>query len=149
MSDTTKRTGRSCRHYRPQQGLTGGNCCAIGHPITKIVIAANGGSNFGIAYMMPCSPTPQRKADCQNYDPKTEAEIAEASERLRAQMDRLVKALPALHDVRATMVTGRIARQVIDCPFCNQPRSLHVTCAIDHNGHMSARCKECGEGFIE
>jgi hypothetical protein len=149
MTDPTQRTGRACRHFIPQQGLTSGNCCGIGHPITKIVTAANGGSTFGIAYMMPCCPTEQRKADCPNYDPKTEAEIAEAKERMRAQMDRLVKALPALNDVRATMVSGRITRQVIDCPFCNHPRSLHVTCAIDHNNHMSARCAECGEGFIE
>lgn len=129
--------------------MTNGACCKIGHPISKIVIAANGGSNSGIAYMMPCRPTPRRKADCPNYDPKTDAEIAEAEGRMRDQMDRLVKAMPILSDLRATMVSGRIMRQIVDCPFCNQPRGLHVTCAIDHNGHMSARCKECGEGFIE
>lgn len=141
---------RSCRHFNPQQGLTGnGAACRIGHPIVKIVTKANGGSTFGIAFMMPCRPTDQRKAECPDYDPKTDAEIAEAQARMRAQMDRLVKAMPVLNDLRATMVKGRIMRQIVDCPFCNQPRGLHVTCAIDSNNHMTARCKECGEGFIE
>lgn len=141
---------RSCRHFNPQQGLTGNDgACRIGHPIVKIVTKANGGSNHGIAFMMPCRPTEQRKAECQNYDPKTDSEIAESHERMRAHMDRLVKAMPVLNDLRATMIKGRIVRQIVDCPFCNQPNGLHVTCAVDHNNHMSARCKECGEGFIE
>jgi hypothetical protein len=47
------------------------------------------------------------------------------------------------------MIAGRIARQTADCPFCAAPGRMHVTCAIDINNHISARCAECGEGFIE
>ncbi len=142
--------GRACRHFLAREALVGdGQCCKIGHPIRKIVTAANGGSTFGLAYMFPCRPGAERKAECPNYDPETDAEIEAGKAAMRAQMDRLVKALPILNSLRATMVEGRIAREVVDCPFCGSVRQLHVTCAIDYNNHMSARCAECGEGFIE
>lgn len=142
--------GRACRHFLAREAMIGdGECCKIGHPIRKIVIAANGKSTHGIAYMFPCRPGEQSKADCPDYDPKTTEEISAERQRMSEQMDRLVKAMPVMNRVRATMVNGRIARQVIDCPFCNSPRQLHVSCAIDYNNHLSARCAECGEGFIE
>lgn len=148
MVDTT--LGRACRHFLAREAIIGdGKCCKIGHPIRKIVIAANGGSNHGIAYKFPCRPGPERKADCPDYDPKTDAVIAEGKARIRAQMDRLVAAMPALNGLRATMIKGRIGRTIVDCPFCGSERAAHVTCAIEVNDHMSMRCKECGEGFIE
>jgi len=75
--------------------------------------------------------------------------IDTAKARLRERVERLVRAMPALNDLRATMIAGRIARQTADCPFCAAPGRMHVTCAIDINNHISARCAECGEGFIE
>ena len=142
--------GRACRHFLPREAiLSDGQCCKIGHPIRKIVVAANGGSNFGIAYKFPCRPGPERGADCPNYDPKTDEEVEAEKARMRETMSRLVKAMPILNDLRATMIKGRIARQTADCPFCNAPGKLHVSCAIDYNNHMSAQCAECGEGFIE
>lgn len=142
--------GRTCRHFSGLNAITGErNCCAIGHPILKIVVAANGGSDFGIAYMFPCRPGPERKADCPNYDPRSDAEIEAGKAALSAQMDRLVQAMPVFANLRATMVQGRIARQVVDCPFCNEPNRLHVTFAIDSNNHLSAQCAACGDGFVE
>ena len=149
MGDITT-LGRACRHYLAREALIGdGQCCKIGHPIRKIVTAANGGSNFGLAYMMPCRPGPERKADCPNYDPKTDAEIEASKAAMRERMDRLVKALPVMNRLRATMIAGQIAREIVDCPFCGAESQLHVSCAIDCNNHMSAQCAECGEGFIE
>lgn len=142
--------GRACRHFVAREALIGdGQCCKIGHPIRKIVMAANGGSSYGIAYMYPCRPGPERKADCPSYDAKTDAEIEASKSAMLERMQRLVRAMPILSDLRATMVSGRIRRQTADCPFCNAPGRLHVTCAIDINNHMSARCAECGEGVIE
>lgn len=150
INDRTKSLGRACRHFLAREAVVSdGQCCKIGHPIRKIVTAANGGSIFGIAYMFPCRPGPERKADCPNYDPKTDEEVEAEKARMREAMDRIVKAMPVLSALRATMVKGRIARQIVDCPFCNAPGKLHVSCAIDHNNHLSARCAECGEGFIE
>lgn len=142
--------GRACRHFLAREALIGdGQCCKIGHPIRKIVMAANGGSSFGMAYMFPCRPGPDRKAECPDYDPKTDAEIEASKAALRDKMDRLVKAMPVLNELRATMIAGQVSRQIVDCPFCNATGRLHVTCAIGSNNHMSARCAECGEGFIE
>ncbi|MGL5735941.1 MAG: hypothetical protein ACRCYS_13825 [Beijerinckiaceae bacterium] len=141
--------GKSCRHWRPIDSLRSEKGCAIGHPIEKIVHAANGNSSFGIAFMFPCRPGPHRKAECPNYDAKTDAEIAEEKAAMRSRMDAFVKAMPVMSAVRATMVAGKIARQVIDCPWCNMPNALHVSCAVDLNNHLAAQCKSCGEGFIE
>lgn len=148
--DDTQPLGRSCRHFLAREAVIGdGKCCKIGHPIRKIVIAANGGSNFGIAYKFPCRPGPQKVADCPDYDTKTDAEIEASKAEVLEQMDRLVKALPALNNLRATMIKGQVASTIVDCPLCGSERSAHVTCAIKVNNHMAMRCKECGEGFIE
>lgn len=141
--------GPTCRHYSQMKMLTDRQPCSIGHPILKIVTAANGKSAFGIGYMLPCRPGPERKAECPDYDTKTPEEIAADQASLRAAMDRFIAALPVLNSLRSTMIEGRIARMIADCPFCTQPRSLHVTCAIGHNNHMSACCTECGQRFIE
>ncbi|MFE3837318.1 hypothetical protein [Pseudogemmobacter sonorensis] len=150
IGDGPTKLGRACRHFDGRAALlSDGQCCKIGHNISKIVTTANGGSDFRTAYMYPCRPGPERKADCPDYDPKTDSEIAASKAAMCAQMDRLVKAMPLLNGLRATMVKGRIVHQVVDCPFCGATRALHVTCAVDHNNHMSARCAECREGFIE
>lgn len=142
--------GKTCRHYSALDAITRDrNCCAIGHPIRKIVVAANGGSDFGIGYMFPCRPGPERKADCPSYDPRSDAEIEAGKAKIKASMDRLIEAMPVFSNLRAVMVKGRIARQAVDCPFCNWPNGLHVTCAIDSNNHLSAHCARCGEGFVE
>ena len=140
--------GKSCRHWQPRDSLHNKGC-AIGHPIEKIVFAANGNDRLGMAFMFPCRPGPEKKADCPNYDPKTDAEIEAEKAAMRDRMDAFVKALPIISAVRATMVKGKIGRQVIDCPWCNTPAALHVYYAIEVNNHLSAKCKECGEGFIE
>lgn len=152
MTLTTNALGRACRHYNARAFLIGDDdckACAIGHPIRKIVIAANGGTNHGIAYKTPCRPGPERVAECPDYDAKTDDEIAAANERMRQHMDRFVKAMPILNAIRATMVDGKIARDVVDCPFCGTAKALHVSVAIGYNNHMHAKCKECGEGFME
>ncbi len=146
--------GRACRHFDGRSFIINDSdkdrpACAIGHPIRKIVIAANGGSNHGIAYKTPCRPGPERVAECLHYDAKTDVEIAAEEDRMRAHVDRFLKALPVMNAVRATMVAGNIARDIVDCPFCGTTRSLHVSVAVGYNNHMSAKCKECGEGFIE
>jgi hypothetical protein len=146
LSDRMAQCGRACRHHR-REGLN--VACAIGHPIEKIVIAANGGHRTGIAFMFPCRPGPECKAQCPNYDPKTDAEIAEEQAAMKNRMEALIKGLPAMGLIRATMVKGKVARDIFDCPWCGQPRALYVSCAIEYNNHLSAKCKECGEGFIE
>jgi hypothetical protein len=148
IQDRIAALGKSCRHWRPRDSLHNKGC-AIGHPIEKIVMAANGGERTGIAYMFPCRPGPERKADCPDYDPKTDAEIAAEKDALRKRMDDFVKVLPVINALRTTMAANKIARQIVDCPWCNTPASLHVSCAVGYNNHLSAKCKECGEGFIE
>lgn len=140
--------GKVCRHFRPRDSLNNKGC-AIGHPVEKIVMAANGDSRTGIAFMFPCRPGPERKAECPSYDPKTDDEIADEQARMKARMDAFIKAMPVINAIRATMIEGRIARQTADCPWCNTPGALHLSCAIGHNNHLSAKCAECGEGFIE
>lgn len=34
-------------------------------------------------------------------------------------------------------------------PACGTAKALHVSVAIGYNNHMHAKCKECGEGFME
>lgn len=142
--DSHAMLGRTCRHYSPL-----GETCRIGHPIKKIVTAANGGSNFGIAYMLPCRPGPDRKAECPQYNPQTDAEVEADNQETRKAMDRFLAAGPAIANIRSTMVAGNIGRQIVDCPFCNHPRAFHVTCAVGYNNHLHGKCAECGEGFIE
>lgn len=146
FSDRMAQCGRVCRHHR-REGIE--TVCAIGHPIEKIVIAANGGRRTGIAFMFPCRPGPECKAQCPNYDPKTDDEIAEEKAALKLRMDAFVKGLSAMGLIRETMVKDKIARDIFDCPWCGTPRALHVTCAVGYNNHLSAKCKDCGEGFIE
>ena len=145
--------GRACRHFSGLNFMRGDGddckACAIGHPIRKIVISANGGTHHGIAYKTPCRPGPERAAECPNYDPQTDEEIAAERDRMREHMDRFVKALPVLNAIRSTMIDGKIARDVVDCPFCGTAKALHVSVAIGYNNHMRAKCKECGDGFIE
>ena len=149
ITDDQKVLGRSCRHHDPRGGIVYGKDCRIGHPIRKIVCAANGNSNSGIAYMMPCRPGPLRKANCPSYDPETDAEIAEEDRRMSKKMDLFVKALPFFNAVRSTMIEGKIASKIEDCPFCNAPQKMHVSCAIGFNNHLWATCDDCGEGFME
>ena len=152
MTDLTSKSfsglSPSCRHWRPRDSLHNKGC-AIGHPIEKIVIAANGNDRLGIAFMFPCRPGPERKAECPDYDPKTAEEIAAAEKAMSERIDVFVKGLPVMNTVRSTMIAGQIVRQIIECPWCNTPNALHVSCAIGYNNHLSAKCKECGQGFIE
>lgn len=146
MTFSMPKLGTACRHSR----RVGIECvCGIGHPIEKIVIAANGGDLTGIAFMFPCRPGPECKVECQDYDPKTDEEIEAEKAKMQEQMEKFIKAHSALSGIRAIMVKGRVVRDRFDCPWCGEPRALHVNCAIDYNNHLSAKCAECGIGFIE
>ncbi len=147
MSDQTT-FGPTCRHFRPAESLSNRGC-GIGHPIEKIVFAANGSSRTGMAYMMPCRPGPACKAECPDYDPKTPQEIEEQKQRIRAQMDRLVQNMKWFSLRKAEMIAAAQASRKDDCPLCGAQGAMRLTVAIGNNCHMSAHCSACGEGFIE
>jgi hypothetical protein len=141
---------KKCRHFDSRASVIGNMpCCAIGHPIRKIVIAANGGSNEGIAFMFPCRPTPRQKANCPNYDPKTDIEIEADRAEMSARMDLFVKALPIFVLLRSRMAEQKTHRAIIDCPFCGAVDKMNVACAIGYNNHLSAVCSACNESFRE
>ncbi|WHZ33449.1 hypothetical protein [Sagittula sp. MA-2] len=57
--------------------------------------------------------------------------------------------MPALNDLRQSMIETGQSSRTEDCPFCGEVGTLSVSVAIGANNHMSAQCSKCGEGFIE
>lgn len=142
--------GKGCRHFNLVAAFRGDpDACAIGHPILKIVKAANGGSAKNIRRMLPCRPGPAIKAHCPNYDPKTDAEIEAGHEEMRIRMDRFVTALPAIDAIRTSMIAADQSAGDFGCPWCMAPGTLTVRVNLTGNHHMRAHCSACNEGFIE
>lgn len=148
ISERLAALGPSCRHYDPRGGIANDEDCKIGHPIRKIVTAANG-SDLGIAFMFPCRPGPECKADCPSYDPKTDAERAEDRKRLDEAMDRFTERLPKIGAMKRKMVDNKLSRAKATCPWCEAKDTFILTCALSVNNHVHGRCSECGEGFME
>ena len=142
----------SCRHFlgmypdrRPS--------CAKGRDVRAWAVRCNGGSDLGIASRLPCTrqsdDAEKPLFDCPELDRRTDQEVAEKDARMRAVMDRLIRALPGLQEIKADMIETSTPTAVERCPFCMAPNALHVSVALGVNNHMSAVCNECGEGFIE
>ena len=142
----------ACRHFlgmypdpRPQ--------CAKGRNVRAWAARCNGGSSQGIGLQLPCTKRADDAEpplfDCPELDRKTDAEIEKSRAAMRAQMDRLVKAMPKLSDIKKTMIAEGRDADLITCPFCGEEKSLSVNVAIGLNNHMRAVCSACGEGFIE
>lgn len=141
--------GPACRHYDPRAGIVEGKDCDLGHNVRERVVEANNGSEIGIAYRLPCRPGPKCLLSCDDYNPWTADEIAARKEAMSRTMAALRAAMPRIALIRATMVEGRIQRQQFDCPFCGDKNTLHATCAVDVNNHLTAVCSSCGRGMIE
>lgn len=149
ISERFAELGPSCRHYDPRGGICSGEDCKIGHPIRNIVKAANGGDEMGMAYMLPCRPGPERKADCPSYDPKTDEEIAEQRADMDRAMNAFVERLPKIAAMRRKMVANRLETAKATCPWCEESDAFKLTCAVGYNNHVHGKCVSCGEGFME
>lgn len=152
MSDLAERfsqLGPKCRHWSALAHIRRENGCGIGHPIAKIVTAANGGDSAGLLLMLPCKPGPDAKAKCPDYDPKTAEELAADRAAMDASIARFLKGMPVFNALREEMVAGGVSAKTIDCPYCDAVGAMHVTCAIGVNNHLWAKCSACGEGFME
>ena len=141
-----------CRHFlglfpdrRPS--------CAMGRDVRAWAMRCNGGSNFGIGLRLPCTKqaTDAEKPlfDCPEIDRKTNEEVEAQRAEMRAVMSRLISAMPALNDLRQTMIEAGQSSRTADCPLCGEAGTLSVSVAIGANNHMRAQCSKCGEGFIE
>lgn len=142
----------ACRHFLgmfPNPRST----CAKGRDVRAWAIRCNGGSNHGIGLRLPCTrqsdDAEKPLFDCPELDRRTDAEVEESRAAARAQMDRLVAALPALNEVKERMISEQIEVDQITCPFCHSERSMQVSVALYINNHLRAVCSECGDGFIE
>lgn len=149
VSERMAALGPRCRHHNPRAGIQGHNECERGYPIRKIVHAANGNSSLGIAFMMPCHPGPECKANCPGYDPKTPAEIAEQKARQVASIDAFIKRLPKISEMKRKMIAGNLSSAKATCPWCEAKDAFRLSCNIGGNKHVHAKCELCGEGFIE
>lgn len=136
--------GRRCRHWKGMHG------CGTGHPIEKIVLAANSGDRTGLLLMLPCRPGPEMKAKCPDYDPYTEEENAQRNAEQKDRMVSFFKALTSINALRERMLAEGVEEVTgEDCPWCNTSGTLFAFCNISGNRHMRANCSSCGKGFIE
>ena len=149
MSDRMAALGPRCRHHTPVAGIHGGNECGIGHPIRKIVHAANGNSSSGIAFMLPCHPGPERKANCPSYDAQTPEELEAKRARSDAMVQAFLKRLPKIAEMKRKMVAGNLRTAKATCPWCEAKDAFKLSCNIAGNKHVHGNCSSCGEGFLE
>lgn len=140
----------SCRHFlglypdkRPS--------CKRGRDVRAWAVRCNGGSNKGIGLRLPCTK-PSGEAplfDCPELDRKTDAEVEAQRAEMREQMDRLIKVMPKLEQMRRKMIANDLRSAKATCPWCGEKNTLKVSVAIGINNHMRAQCSACKEGFIE
>jgi hypothetical protein len=149
LSERMAKLGRACRHYDPIGGIRDNADCRIGHPIRKIVTNANGGDDTGLAFMLPCRPGPDRKADCPSYDPRSDAEMAEIAAQCESRVTEFVEALPEITAIRAALMVSIEPCGDFACPFCGLVGTFRATIARGYNDHMSGQCSSCEKGFIE
>lgn len=141
--------GKRCRHYDARNSIVDPEkTCGIGHPIRKIVKAA-AGTDLGMAFMLPCHPGPERKADCPSYDPKTDEEIAADKLRMKAATEKFIERLPKIAAMKRKMVKHELSFAKATCPWCEVKDALHLTCALSVNNHVHGKCSKCGQGFME
>lgn len=153
ISQKTDALGSSCRHFNGREFLCGDgegrSACAKGHPIRKIVIAANKGSGIGIAFKTPCRPGPERVADCPDYDAKTPEEIEASRAEMKAHMAAAVKMMGHAAKWKAKMIAAKKATGRASCPCCDGVETVQVSIALGYNNHMACQCSACGVGFRE
>ena len=141
----------ACRHYlglfpdrRP--------ACKMGRDVLAWAVRCNGGSKTGIGLRLPCTKQMNDEKplfDCPELDRKTDAEVEASRAKTIEAMNRLVKAMPKLNEMRRKMIAHNLASAMATCPFCDEKDALSVSIALGYNNHMSAKCSSCGEGFIE
>jgi hypothetical protein len=148
LKEEMEKLGTACRHYDPRAGIIYNKDCGLGHKVRDMVAKA-AGTNMGTAFMMPCRPGPQKKIECNDYDPKTEDELAEEARQRAIAMDRAAVMMRMAESWRKQMVIRKLKSAVAKCPVCLSEESVRVTCAIDYNKHLHAKCGKCGAGFME
>lgn len=141
----------ACRHYlglfpdrRPS--------CKMGRDVRAWAVRCNGGSERGILLRLPCTKQMNDETplfDCPELDRKTDAEVEASRAKTREVMDRLVKAMPKLNEMRRKMIADNISKGTTDCPFCGEAGTLSVSVALGYNNHMKALCSSCKEGFLK
>ncbi len=145
--------GKTCRYFNGREFLGGDGdgrtACGKGHPIRKIVIAANGGTSMGIAFKTPCRPGPERVADCPDYDPKTSEEIEADRAEMREAMNQAVTMMREAGKWRTKMIAANKANGRASCPCCGGKETVSVSIALGYNNHMACQCSACGAGFRE
>ncbi len=156
MSDLRAQTdalGQTCRHFNGREFICGEgdgrSACGKGHPIRKIVIAANGGTNIGIAFKTPCRPGPKRVADCPDYDAKTPEEIEADRAAMSKAMGRAVAMMREAAKWKAKLIAADKATGKASCPCCGGENTVSVSIALGYNNHMACQCSACGVGFRE
>lgn len=141
-----------CRHFlgmypddRPS--------CAKGRNVREWARRCNGGTDLGIGLRLPCTRQAEVAEkplfDCPELDRETEEEREAKRAEVSAAMDRLIKALPKLNEMKRKMIANNLTSAVATCPWCGEKDALRVGVALGVNNHMRARCSSCDEGFIE
>lgn len=149
--------GNVCRHFNQRELIMGGiggrktieTGCALGHGLRKIIEAKTSEPMIHVLPRLCCKGGGTEILDCPSHDAKTDAEIEQSREKLRAAMDRVISAMPAMNAIKADMVMRAEPHRVVDCLFCGAVNSMQVGVAVGYNNHMRCKCEECGNGFIE
>lgn len=142
----------ACRHFL---GMfpDGRETCAKGWDVRKWAVKCNGGSELGIGLRLPCTKRAEGSGkplfDCPDLDRKTNAEIAEQRAKMDAHMNKLVRSLPAIGKMKDKMIANNLSSAKATCPWCDEKDALKLSCALEVNNHVHARCASCGEGFME
>lgn len=141
----------ACRHFL---GLYPDNrpACAKGRDVRAWAARCNGGSELGIGLRLPCTKQTGDKSplfNCPGLDRKTNAEVAEANARLTAKMDRFVRALPKISEMKRKMLANNLSSATATCPWCEVKDGLMLSIALGANNHVHAKCRNCDVEFLE
>lgn len=148
LSERAAACGKPCKHYDSRGSLLSGNACKIGHPIRKITMDA-AGTEVGLHFLMPCSASPEAVVSCPDFRAFTPEEDAERDREFAASMQRSRAFIAKLPEWRRWMVANGKPQAKATCPCCGERGAVVVTCAIDCNQHVHARCTKCGVGVME
>ncbi|WP_288927329.1 hypothetical protein [uncultured Maritimibacter sp.] len=148
VSATLDACGKRCRHYNFLRGVRRENECGIGHPIRRIV-TEKAGTDQGMVFMLPCTAPPNPVAECPDYDPKTDEEIAAQRAEMSAHMDKVLVVMSAAAGWRKKMIANNLPTASVTCPSCGEKDAMKVSCALEVNNHLRCHCSNCEIGFME
>lgn len=138
-------TRNACRHYG-RKGVK--PTCAAGRDIKAWVQRC--GDPIGWGLQIPCvrnaPDTPL--FDCPEVDRDIDEEVAARRKAMKDEMDRLIRAMPRLTEIKRRMIAERQAHSIEICPWCGA-KTLNVSIALDYNKHAHMVCATCDKGIME